>query len=128
MIYSQPSVIISSGDPEKLIGFYSSLTKASISEGITKKDYSLKSLETFEMNFYKPTSKQNATCMVPPSIALCFRCNPSTEPLSSIKRLLDDAISLGAKLIEGPRLEPFGAEAWLYDIEDNKFLILVPFE
>ena len=44
-----------------------------------------------------------------------------------MKVLIEEVIALGGILIKEPILESFGAEAWFYDIEMNKFLILVPF-
>ena len=34
-------------------------------------------------------------------------------------------LALGAVPVEPPRQEPFGAEAWLADPEDNRLLLLV---
>ena len=49
-----------------------------------------------------------------------FKDNDEME--SHIKEI----ISLGGKLMEGPIIETFGAEAWFADIEDNYFLVFVP--
>ena len=38
---------------------------------------------------------------------------------------MDQLILLGAELIESPRLDFFGAEAWMKDPEGNQFLLLV---
>jgi hypothetical protein len=35
------------------------------------------------------------------------------------------ALDLGASLQDPPRQEPFGAEAWVLDPEDNRLLLLV---
>ena len=35
------------------------------------------------------------------------------------------ALELGASVGDPPRQEPFGAEAWLLDPEDNRLLLLV---
>ena len=35
------------------------------------------------------------------------------------------ALDIGASVREPPREEPFGAEAWVLDPEDNRLLLLV---
>jgi hypothetical protein len=38
---------------------------------------------------------------------------------------IQETVRLGASLLNSSRLEPFGAEAWLPDPEDNRLLVLV---
>ena len=126
MISTKPSLLISSPDPENLIGFYSFLVDGCVSEGFSKQNFYLKSSSSININVFKPSSKVGTSLYTPPPIALCFEQSPSINPLSTLRGLVDEVIAIGAKLIEPPKLDTFGAEAWLYDLDDNKFLIFVP--
>ncbi len=46
--------------------------------------------------------------------------------MREINNWIDELLSMGAQLLEGPILDFFGAEAWISDIDGNIFLILVP--
>ena len=56
----------------------------------------------------------------------CLRRPPNQDPLSTLLEWLERATDLGAVVNEEPRLESFGAEAWLNDPEGNALLLLVP--
>ncbi|MFM7314082.1 MAG: VOC family protein, partial [Cyanobium sp.] len=56
-------------------------------------------------------------------LAPCLRRSGDGQTLAD---WLDAACALGAALVEGPRQEPFGWEAWLRDPEGNPLLLLVP--
>jgi hypothetical protein len=51
--------------------------------------------------------------------------NCQKEAMALLQIWLEKAIQLGACLQEAPRLETFGAEAWLLDPEANRLLLLV---
>lgn len=51
---------------------------------------------------------------------------PHRDPLATLLEWLEQAQGLGAVVEEQPRLESFGAEAWLNDPEGNALLLLVP--
>jgi hypothetical protein len=46
--------------------------------------------------------------------------------LIELEHHVSHALSLGASVVEPARLEPFGAECWMNDPEDNAFLVLIP--
>lgn len=46
-------------------------------------------------------------------------------PLQVLHDWLAVVLALGAVAVEPARQEPFGAEAWLADPEDNRLLLLV---
>ena len=118
--------LIASSNPEKLSKFYSLVMDERISNGITKKDCSIKNEHPCQINFYKPSISIQSYRKKSPAIAICFQKEPSFEPITVITDWVEEIISYGGKLIEGPILESFGAEAWMVDEETNQFLIFVP--
>ena len=46
--------------------------------------------------------------------------------MKHLQTVVIDLQAKGAAVLEPPRSEPFGAEAWLLDPEENPFLIIVP--
>ena len=127
MIATRQSFLISSENPDKLSSFYSSLFGLIRSDGFTEKDYSLSSASPATISIFKPSTKQETSRCKTPSLALCFTLEPSLDPVSRINLLIRELLNKGAEVIEKPRLESFGSEAWFYDIDKNKFLIVAPF-
>ena len=128
MDFTQTNFLFASSKPEQLARFYSLVLGESISAGFAKNDFSIKSTRVSEIKFYRPSSQQRPSLNLPSSLAICFEKKPSFTPLSVIEEWIEEVTSLGGTLIEGPKLESFGAEAWFSDIEDNKFLLLVPLQ
>ena len=56
-------------------------------------------------------------------MALCLQRPGDGEAL---RCWILQAQGLGAQLLDAPRQEPFGWEAWLADPEGNRLLLLVP--
>ncbi len=128
MNLTKTSILIACKNPKKLSKFYSLVSNSSVSNGITDIDYELRDNSSFQVSFYKPSSKRDSIRKKPPSIAICFKKQPSSDPESVLADWVKEVISYGGKLFNGPDLEPFGAEAWMLDAEDNKFLIFVPYK
>ena len=72
MISTQPSLLLSSVDPEKLLSFYSSLIDGRTSKGFTSEDFSITSSSTLKLNIFKPSRQKDAYSIPPPSVALCL--------------------------------------------------------
>jgi hypothetical protein len=51
--------------------------------------------------------------------------NNQAAAMALLQGWLASAIGLGASLLDGPRQETFGVEAWLLDPEANRLLLLV---
>lgn len=49
----------------------------------------------------------------------------TADPLAVLTAWVEAATRQGATLVEPPRREAFGAEAWLLDPEGNRLLLLV---
>ena len=126
MDFTKTNLIISSTEPEKLGRFYSSIMGLELSEGFSLMDFCLKSSNPQKINFYKPSNKHTKTRFSPPTLALCFEGHPVLDPINVIKGCIEEIISFGGELIEGPITEGFGVEAWFSDIEDNYFLVVIP--
>jgi len=127
MTLTKASVVIASTNPSKLSKFYSLVIDSSVSEGFTEHDYELRMQGGCQISFYKPTSKRESCRISPPSLAICFQKKPSSDPESDIANWVNELVSYGGRLIDGPIVESFGVEAWMIDQEDNKFMIFVPF-
>ncbi len=126
MDFSKTNLIISSSEPENLGRFYSLVMGLNLSEGLTKKHFIIKSKNFQNINFFKPSNQSLESRFSPPPMAICFESKGSQDPVKTLDNLIKGIISLGGKLIEGPIIETFGAEAWFADIEDNYFLVFVP--
>ena len=126
MHFTKTNLIISSREPEKLVSFYSSLMGLKLSGGFGLKDFCLRNSDPLKINFYKPSNKNTKARFNPPTLALCFESYPVQDPINLIDGCIEEIISFGGKLIEGPITEGFGVEAWFSDIEDNYFLVVIP--
>ena len=125
---SEPSILISSSEPEQLARFYNQLVKATLIKGITDKDVLLKTTQYVPITFFKPSTKRDSANDFQPTFSLCFKKPSSKEPLLDLKAWINEVSRSGGKLFDGPHLEPFGAEAWMSDLEGNNFLIFVPLD
>ena len=77
-------------------------------------------LEVYAPSKSRPQPRQQSR------LALCLqRRADATGALAVLHTWLEAALELGASVGDPPRQEPFGAEAWLLDPEDNRLLLLV---
>ena len=58
-------------------------------------------------------------------LALALQRPPGPDGGTTLQSWIAEAKAAGARLLEGPRQEPFGWEAWLADPEGNRLLLLV---
>ena len=126
MDFTKTNLLISSREPEKLGRFYSLIMGLCLSEGYGLKDFCLRNKDPNTINFYKVSNKNTKARFHPPTMAICFESYPVQDPSKTLVLCINEIISFGGKLIEGPINEEFGAEAWLTDIEDNYFLVVIP--
>ncbi len=127
MVFNQVSLVIPSSNPKLLSNFYASLLNNSASRGYTKNDFYLSCGNALALRIFKPSANSKLLTQKSKSISICFEGSPSSDPLTEMSKWIDHLLKMGAKVVEKPKVETFGAEAWLSDIEDNKFLILIPF-
>ncbi len=127
MHLTKASLLFSSSNPQKLARFYALLLDGSSCNGYTRSDFVINIDYPCQFKFFKPSTLSDSDRITPPSFSICFHKNPSPEPLRVIEQWIIQISSIGGKLIESPRNDDFGAEAWMSDEQDNKFLLFVPF-
>ncbi len=126
MEFTQASLLIPSDEPHKLAKFYSLLLNTSICQGFTGNDFLIKNDFSLPIQIFKPSKERSSNCNYLRSISICFQRKACLSPLTVLEGWIQEIITLGAELTDGPRLESFGAEAWMSDVEGNKILLFVP--
>tara|TARA_Y100001968_G_scaffold333383_1_gene395887 strand:+ start:18703 stop:19089 length:387 start_codon:yes stop_codon:yes gene_type:complete len=119
------SFVIASKRPKELAEFYAKVHKVETLPGISSNHYLVPIANGLNIQIYKPSDSTNfqqkarAAC-------LCFQKGSCSKPLSLIKKWCLELEDLGGRIVEAPKKDFFGAEAWIADPEDNDFLIFVP--
>lgn len=117
--------VLAAHEPEPLARFYASLLELEASQGLSPHHWRLKIPGGTSFEIYRP-SRQRPFPDRGRALAPCLRRPPNQDPLATLLKWLERATDLGAVVNEEPRLESFGAEAWLNDPEGNALLLLVP--
>ena len=117
--------VLAAKEPEHLARFYASLLELKASRGLSSHHWRLMipggtTLEIYRPSRHRPFPDRGR------ALAPCLRHSPHQDPLATLLEWLARAQDLGAVVEEEPRLESFGAEAWLNDPEGNALLLLVP--
>ena len=121
----QISLVIAANKPKKLSEFYAFATNGDLQAGIKSDHFSIVNSNGFHIQVYRP-SKKESWINRGRAAALCLQQVPSSNPLHAISEWVAILLSRGAVVIDPPKLESFGAEAWLSDPDGNYFLIFVP--
>ncbi len=118
-------LVLAADDPERLAAFYGTLLETHPQRGFSSSHWRLLGPGEHRLEIYAP-SRQRPRPRGEGRLALCFS-RPAGEapPLQVLHDWLAVVLALGAVAVEPPRQEPFGAEAWLADPEDNRLLLLV---
>ena len=121
----EASIVISSNRPRELAEFYALALSGEIRKGITPHHYVVHKQNCLMIQVYRPSHKfidhhksRNS--------AICFQHAAHRDPSSLIKSWIDQLVSSGASVIDQPKNEGFGSEAWLQDPDGNYFLIFIP--
>ena len=117
--------VLAAKEPEHLARFYASLLELKASRGLSSHHWRLMipggtTLEIYRPSRHRPFPDRGR------ALAPCLRQLPHRDPLATLLEWSKRAQDLGAVVEEEPRLESFGAEAWLNDPEGNALLLLVP--
>jgi len=121
----QASLVLAADHSRSLAAFYGSLLGCQPQAGFSASHWRLAwpaggLLEIYEPSQARPLPRQVGR------LSLCLQQDGSDEPpLVRLQAWIDSALAAGAILEQPPRLEPFGAEAWLRDPEGNRLLLLV---
>lgn len=119
------SIVLAADDPAGLARFYGALLLQEPLPGLSAQNWRLPWPAGGWLELYAP-SRQRPQPRQPGRLALCLQQKAQdVEASTALQGWLERALALGASLLEPPRQEPFGAEAWLLDPEGNRLLLLV---
>ena len=119
------SIVLAADDPAALARFYGALLDVEPEPGLSSTHWRVRWPPGGWLEVYAP-SKSRPQPHQQGRLALCLqRQAEGTATLVLLNSWITTALHLGASLQDPPRQEPFGAEAWLLDPEQNRFLLLV---
>ena len=119
------SLVLAADDPAALARFYGALLNVEPQPGLSITHWRVPWLADGWLELYAP-SKSRPQPRQQGRLALCLqRRADATGALAVLHDWIATALELGASVGDPPRQEPFGAEAWLLDPEDNRLLLLV---
>ena len=119
------SLVLAADDPAALARFYGALLNVEPLPGLSSTHWRVPWpaggwLELYAPSRSRPQPRQSGR------LAQCLqRKADAAGPLAVLHAWIATALELGASVEDPPRQEPFGAEAWLLDPEDNRLLLLV---
>ncbi|NDG75324.1 MAG: VOC family protein [Synechococcaceae bacterium WB8_1B_136] len=115
------AVVLAADDPADLARFYGALLQQPPAVGLAEHHWRLALPGGGRLEIYRP-SRTRPRPRQPGRLSLCLQRPGDADGLAAWIR---QAEGLGAALLEGPRQESFGVEAWLADPEGNRLLLLV---
>ncbi len=123
------SLVLAADHPSALARFYGDLLAVEPLQGLGASHWRVPWPAGGFLEIYAP-SQNRPQAQQPGRLATCLqRCvaggNNHEPAMALLQAWLASAIGLGATLLDGPRQEPFGVEAWLLDPEANRLLLLV---
>ena len=115
------AVVLAADQPVELARFYGVVLEQEPVEGLNPHHWRLRLpcgtwLEIYRPSRSRPQPRQRGRC------ALCLS-RPGSLPV--LEAWIEAVQAQGGCLLEGPRQESFGAEAWVQDPEGNALLLLV---
>lgn len=119
------SLVLAGDDPAALARFYGDLLEVEPQPGLSDGHWRVPWpaggwVEVYAPSRSRPQPRQEGR------LALCLQRQPEgAEPLAVLRAWIATALKLGASVVDPPRQESFGAEAWLLDPEGNRLLLLV---
>jgi len=119
------SLVLAADDSRRLASFYAQLLGCESEAGFSASHWRLTwpgagLLEIYEPSGARPLPRQIGR------LSLCLQGeSPEGRALDQLLAWVELALAAGASLEQAPRLEAFGAEAWLLDPEGNRLLLLM---
>lgn len=119
------SLVLAADQPAALARFYGALLAAEPQPGLNASHWRVPWpaggwLELYAPSSHRPQPRQHGR------LALCLqRPAGAMDAGAALATWIAAALEQGAALLEPPRQESFGAEAWLLDPEGNRLLLLV---
>lgn len=119
------SLVLAADDSATLAQFYGALLQVEPQPGLSDTHWRIPWPSGGWLEVYAP-SRSRPQPRQPGRLALCLqRKADATGPFAVLHAWIGTALQLGATVDDSPRQEPFGAEAWLLDLEGNRLLLLV---
>jgi len=123
------SLVLAADNPSALARFYADLLAVEPLQGLGASHWRVPWPAGGFLEIYAP-SQSRPQARQPGRLAMCLQRsvaggNNHQAAMTLLQDWLASAIGLGATLLDGPRQESFGVEAWLLDPEANKLLLLV---
>jgi predicted enzyme related to lactoylglutathione lyase len=119
------SIVLAADDPANLARFYGALLNVAPREGWNPSHWRVPWPAGGFLEIYAP-SRSRPQPRQPGRMALCLEQRPDGEDAAALLQAwIQQATAAGGSLLEPPRHEPFGVEAWVLDPEGNRLLLLV---
>jgi hypothetical protein len=119
------SIVLAADDPANLARFYGALLNVEPREGWNPSHWRVPWPAGGFLEIYAP-SRSRPQPRQPGRMALCLEQRPDGEDAAALLQAwIQQATAAGGSLLEPPRHEPFGVEAWVLDPEGNRLLLLV---
>jgi hypothetical protein len=119
------SLVLAADDPQRLARFYGALLVAEPQAGLGAGHWRVPWPPGGSLEIYAP-SRRRPQPRQPGRLALCLqRRATGADATAVLHTWISQALEQGASLLDPPRGEPFGTEAWLLDPEGNRLLLLV---
>lgn len=123
------SLVLAADNPAVLAEFYALMLSVEPMQGLGPSHWRVPwpaggYLEIYAPSMSRPQARQQgrlATCLQ----RTVTDSNNQEAAMELLQSWLASAIELGAYLLDGPRQQSFGVEAWLLDPESNRLLLLV---
>lgn len=112
------SLVLAADQPAELARFYGALLQQPPQSGQSPTHWRVPLPDGGWLELYAP-SRERPVPRQRGRLALCLQ-------VASLQAWLERARQAGGELLEPPRQEPFGREAWLCDPEGNALLLLEP--
>jgi len=123
-VLKKANIVIASNLPKRLAVFYSCVFENDFKVGVSPEHFVIEINQVTTIHIYKPSKKRDFPARGK-TVSICVEKISLIDPITELRDFVQILISIGASIIENPRLEKFGAEAWLADPEGNEFLVLV---
>ena len=117
--------VLAARDPESLAWFYAGAFGTTADRGLSQQHWRVPLADGGCLEIYRP-SRSRPFPERGRTLAPCLKLSACEHPLEQLEACLPELIASGASVQQPPRLEPFGAEAWLEDPEENPLLVVVP--
>jgi hypothetical protein len=119
------SIVLAADDPAALARFYGALLQVVPLPGLSSTHWRVPWPAGGVLELYAP-SRGRSQPRQQGRVALCLqRPSAGADPMAALEGWITEAQGLGGAVLDPPRLESFGAEAWLVDPEGNRLLLLV---